>query len=227
MAEAQSTGAGNGAHKTLAEALLAAQTEMPSVDRDQENPHFKSKFVSLGNLLTTVRPVLNKHGLALLQAPEVAEEGRFVLRTTIIHSQSGEKLTFAAPLNPTKNDPQGQGSAITYMRRYSLAAALAIADQDDDGNGATAPEQPAATESAEVGPGIAVQMVDRAWEIPTAKQSLQLAASSAAGRDVGDCSTKKAAKEALAGLTFPQAEKLDRWIEKKKTDAEVDGEGQP
>lgn len=125
-------------HATLAEAFVAAQAEMPAVDRDQTNPHFKSKFISLGNLLAKTRPVLNRHGLAVIQAPALDSEGRFVLRTIIKHS-AGDSLEFDAPLTPAKNDPQGQGSAITYMRRYALSAALAIADQeDDDGNGASA-----------------------------------------------------------------------------------------
>jgi hypothetical protein len=132
-------------HKSLAEALLAAQLEMPAVEPDKTNPHFKSKFVSLGNLLSKVRPVLNQHGLVLIQAPATGEDGQFVLRTIIMH-RSGEKLEFDAPLKPTKDDPQGQGSAITYMRRYSAASAFAIADQeDDDGNAATQRPAPQAT----------------------------------------------------------------------------------
>ena len=115
---------------TLAEALLAAQIDMPAVEPDKTNPHFKSKFVSLGNLLSKIRPVLNTHGLVLVQAPALSD-GQFVLRTIILH-RSGESLKFDAPLKPTKDDPQGQGSAITYMRRYAAAAAFAIADQDDD-----------------------------------------------------------------------------------------------
>jgi hypothetical protein len=118
---------------TLAEALVAAQHEMPAVDRDGTNPHFKSSFTTLDNLLSKVRPVLNRNGLVLVQAPDM-EDGREVLRTIIMH-RSGEQMSFAAALSPTKEGPQGQGAAITYMRRYAAAAALAIADQeDDDGN---------------------------------------------------------------------------------------------
>lgn len=126
-------------HDSLAEALVAAQAEFPPVDRDQENPHFKSRFVSLGNLLTKTRPVLNRHGIAITQKPMLDEQGNFVLRTNLVHV-SGESDGFDSPLNPTKNDPQGQGSAITYMRRYTTSALLGIADQDDD-DGAVAAEQ--------------------------------------------------------------------------------------
>ena len=41
-------------------------------------------------------------------------------------------------LAPTKRDPQGQGSAITYAKRYQLASAFGISsDIDDDGNAGT------------------------------------------------------------------------------------------
>lgn len=120
-------------HGTLAEAFVAAQGEFPAVERDGENPHFKSKFTTLGHLLGKVRPVLNKHGLSVIQLPARGEDGEPVLRTLILHT-SGEQITADAPLLLSKRDPQGQGSAITYMRRYALASALGISDQDDDGN---------------------------------------------------------------------------------------------
>lgn len=124
-------------HKTLAEALVAAQEEMPAVERDGTNPHFRSSFTTLGHLLAKARPVLNKHGLSIVQLPSRGEDGSPTLRTTILHT-SGERIEADAPLFLPKNDPQGQGSAITYLRRYSLASALGISDQeDDDGNSAS------------------------------------------------------------------------------------------
>jgi hypothetical protein len=128
-------------HDTLAGALLAAQKVMPAVEPDKENGGFKeSKYVTLGNLLSKVRPVLNQHGLLLIQAPRLkGEPAAFVLETTIQHAASGESFVFDTPLNAEKIGPQAQGSAITYMRRYTVASALAIADQeDDDANNATA-----------------------------------------------------------------------------------------
>jgi ABC-type ATPase with predicted acetyltransferase domain len=132
---------GNGsapAHATLTEALVAAQADMPAVEANAVNPHFKSKFVSLGHLMAKVRPVLNRHGIAVAQFPSQDANGKPTLVTVLLHGKSGERLEYAAPLMLPKADPQGQGSAITYMRRYALAAALGISDQeDDDGHAAT------------------------------------------------------------------------------------------
>jgi hypothetical protein len=103
---------------------------------------------------------------------------------------------------------------------------LGAADFDPDVNaqlaeqGAKAETAVAIAEDAEIGPGIAGKMVDRAFAIPAAQKSLQLAASHASGKDVGDCSTREAAIEGLAGLTFAQAEKLDRWLSKKESGGE-------
>jgi hypothetical protein len=125
----------NGA-KTLAEALLAVQSELPTaIHKDAENPHFKSKYVTLDGLLAVTRPALNKHGIVLMQWPERAEDGELVLTTRLTHAAAGESHETSMVLLPPKGDPQGQGSAITYARRYSLMAILGLAaDDDDDGN---------------------------------------------------------------------------------------------
>ena len=127
----------------FAKALVAAQKDMPAVEPDGENPHFKSKFVTLGTLIAKVRPVLNRHGIAFAQFPSADEHGPTLV--TVLTHEKGEQVQFAAPLILPKNDPQGQGSAITYMRRYALAAALGIsAQEDDDGNAASNGAEPLA-----------------------------------------------------------------------------------
>jgi hypothetical protein len=125
----------NGA-KTLAEALLAVQSELPTaIHKDAENPHFRSRYVTLDGLLAVTRPALNKHGIVLMQWPERADDGELVLTTRLTHAAAGESHETSMVLLPPKGDPQGQGSAITYARRYSLMAILGLAaDDDDDGN---------------------------------------------------------------------------------------------
>lgn len=121
--------------KELAAALVAAQAEMPAVEPNATNPHFKSKFVSLDHLIAKTRPVLNAHGLAIVQRPTHLD-GAPALETLLVHS-SGETESSVMPLLLTKEDMQGLGAAITYARRYAWAAALGIASEaDDDGESA-------------------------------------------------------------------------------------------
>ena len=53
----------------LAAALAKAQGEMENAGKNSVNPHFKSKYADLAEILNTVRPVLSKHGLAVTQFP--------------------------------------------------------------------------------------------------------------------------------------------------------------
>lgn len=122
--------------ETLGEALLAVQKEAPALQRDAINPHFKNKYVSLDSLMGQILPVLHKHGFVLVQSPTV-ENGEPALRTKLLHAPSGEAIEDTMLLVLGKTDPQGQGSAITYARRYSLMSILGlVADEDDDANAA-------------------------------------------------------------------------------------------
>lgn len=136
--------------QTLAEALAAAQLEMVDPAKDAVNPHFRSRYADLATVLKTVRPVLAKHGIALTQTTQILD-GSLVL-VTRLHWRD-EELAGYYPINPTKADPQGYGSAMTYARRYALQAIVGVAaDDDDDGNAASAagaaPSKPAHDELA-------------------------------------------------------------------------------
>lgn len=121
----------------LAKALLAFQKDPPPIHLDATNPHFNSKFASLGGVVAAVRPALTKHGLVVTQLPTVTADGAPALETRLIHAESGEALSSHMPLLAAKQDPQAQGSALTYARRYALLAILGlVGDADDDANGA-------------------------------------------------------------------------------------------
>ena len=118
---------------SLAKALVAFQAEAPALPLDGVNPHYGNRFTTLDALVTSVRPVLAKHGLSFVQLP-THYDGQPALRTVLLH-ESGERLEDVMLLKEAKPDPQGQGSALTYARRYALAATLGlVADEDDDGN---------------------------------------------------------------------------------------------
>lgn len=200
--------------KTLAEAFVAAQAEFPAVEPDAVNPHFKSKFVSLGHLLAKVRPVLNKHGLSVIQFPTLTKAGHPTLMTTIMH-ESGEVIEAEAPLLLPKQDPQGQGSAITYMRRYALASALGISDQeDDDGNAGVKAREDEDTERIQR----AIDLERRDALGKFIKDSgigfdKLCTIMSAVGADAPKDKTAKAVREALGALTEAQAEHIHASVE--------------
>lgn len=115
-------------HKTLAEALVAAQQEMPVVEKTAKAVY--GKYATLDDLIAKTRPVLNKHGLSIQQFPSVGEHGPVL--TTIIRHVSGQFEQGETPLILQKQDMQGLGSAITYARRYAWSSALGIASEQDD-----------------------------------------------------------------------------------------------
>jgi hypothetical protein len=115
-------------------ALALAQGEVENASKSSNNPHFKSKYADLAEVLNTVRPVFAKHGLSIMQS--TAFNGSFVSVTTLVAHKSGGLIYSTASCVPGKTDAQGIGSATTYLRRYSLAAMAGIAQEDDDGNAA-------------------------------------------------------------------------------------------
>ncbi len=124
----------------LALALAKAQGEMKNPPKDSINPHFKSKYADLATVRDSVMPVLNRHGLAVLQLP--CECDGLPALTTLLMHESGEWVETTMLLRPGKMDPQGVGSALTYARRYSLQSIAGVAaDDDDDGNAASRPHQ--------------------------------------------------------------------------------------
>lgn len=125
----------------IAAALVEFSNEVKSIAHDAENPHFRSQYTSLDHMIDETKPILAKHGLSVMQFPGGDGE-RVTVRTMVLHN-SGEWIeSEPLTLKPVKIDPQGAGSAITYARRYSYAAALSLSlGDDDDGNGVS--QQPA------------------------------------------------------------------------------------
>lgn len=127
----------------LAAALAKAQGELKNIEKGKINSHFKTKYADIADGLDVVRPVLSKHGIAIIQATDMnPDTGIFWLTTRLVHT-SGEWVESIYPLPVGK--AQEQGSAITYARRYSLFSMVGVAgtNEDDDGHAAnTAPAAP-------------------------------------------------------------------------------------
>jgi hypothetical protein len=130
----------------LSVALVKAQGELNAVSKDGKNPHFKSTYATLQNIVESTRDVLHRHGLAVVQTFSQTDGTYIDLTTTLVH-ESGEWISGTITMRPTKPDPQGLGSAATYARRYAYAAILGIVtDDDDDGNAASAPNNDRASQ---------------------------------------------------------------------------------
>tara|TARA_R110000737_G_scaffold123077_1_gene155112 strand:- start:2325 stop:2984 length:660 start_codon:yes stop_codon:yes gene_type:complete len=120
-------------------AMANARAAMQSPREDGRNPHFKSKYVTLAGLLEAVTPALSANGIHIWQCLQGED-----LQTIITHT-SGERIDFLSTI-PTYGDIQKLGSALTYMRRYTISSLLSISSpgpgEEDDGNSAM-PGKPA------------------------------------------------------------------------------------
>lgn len=117
---------------TLGKAFLATQQAVKNPPLDTPNPHYNSRFASLKAHLEAIKHVANENGLLLVQEPVVLDDGAPGLRTRVIHADTFEFMESTMALVLAKNDPQAQGSAITYARRYALAAIFGLVGEDDD-----------------------------------------------------------------------------------------------
>lgn len=127
--------------KELATALSKVQGQLTFAKKDSANPFFKSTYADLESVWDSCREALAKNGLAVIQMPGNFFEGRMWLITRLVHS-SGEWIEQEMSVPVNKPDAQGAGSALTYMRRYALAAFVGIVQADDDGNAAAQPKAP-------------------------------------------------------------------------------------
>lgn len=123
--------------KDIDAALAKAQAEFKVASKDAENPHFKSKYADLADVIEATRPALTKHAISIVQGAEVSTNGGWVLVTRMSHS-SGQWYESDFPLLVRDQSPQAMGSAMTYAKRYSYSAMTGAVsgDEDDDGEAA-------------------------------------------------------------------------------------------
>ena len=130
--------------KEIAAALIEAQKELPLVigkdsklvvGKDSSGKAVERYYSSLEAIIEKVRPILSRHGIALLQTGVVAESGQLMCYTRLIHS-SGESVEGHWPVFEAKDNrlhpAQAMGQGWTYARRYSLASILGIGTGDKD-----------------------------------------------------------------------------------------------
>jgi len=169
--------------QNLTQALAKFHAMVGKISKDAKNPFFKSNYASLPHIIDEITEPLEKAGLVLMSFPDA--EG---LTTIISHADSGEYMAATYTLQVVKqNDPQAQGSSISYARRYAITSILNLRISDDDGEAATRPvrQQPAPAKVA-----------------PTEEQFAYIV------RYLnGTDAQKKQAKEAMNKYTFNQNQK--------------------
>lgn len=143
----------------ISAALLKAQRAITFASKDAKNPHFKNTYADLPAVIDAVKPALNEAGIVFLQSASPSDPGTLCLTTRLVH-ESGEWIEDTATVPLPKNDPQGYGSAMTYARRYSLAAITGLYQDDDDGNGAM--KQPPKQAAVKFDFELAKEMVSKA-----------------------------------------------------------------
>jgi len=140
-------------NKNLYAALSKAQAQIKGAAKDAANPFFKSKYADLASVWEACREAITSNGLAVIQSPEMLD-GIVGITTKLVH-ETGEVEESFLPL-PLKAGAGAQdyGSAITYMRRYALAAMVGVAPEDDDGNQAQSAAPPKVKKETGVSPHI-------------------------------------------------------------------------
>ena len=133
-----------------AKSLVGFLNEIENTTADKVNPHFRSRYASLSEVLSTIKPIAKKHGLAYLSITSVSNplEQNLMLyvHSFFVHESGVQIQAGTVGMNITNYSPQQIGSALTYLRRQSAQAACGISTEiDDDGASASGTTQPAAS----------------------------------------------------------------------------------
>ena len=129
---------GNGECKDLIGALVKFHAAAPKLVRDAEgmDGNRKYRYATLANAIDVIDAKFPELGLGHLQSVGTSDDGKIVVETFIAH-ESGQSISSVLAYQPDRTDIKGIGSAITYLRRYSLVALAGLApDDDDDGDAA-------------------------------------------------------------------------------------------
>ena len=124
----------------IAKALLEFHKTNPHAFEDKKNPHFKNNYASLESVIKTVRTA-SQFGLTFTQEMDFEGDITFV-RTVMMHSSGATRVSRTKIVSKDPNDPQKQGSAISYAKRYGLQSIFGLPSDDDDGEIANKVGQP-------------------------------------------------------------------------------------
>lgn len=124
--------------RNLYQRLAAAKKNFSPITKNRINPHFKSKFTDLDSIIKAVEQPLLNEGLLLVGICQPMSSEAWVVGYRLVNQDNPDDKT-EQTMPSQQYDPQKQGQAITYCRRYVLGLLLNLSiDEDDDGNSASA-----------------------------------------------------------------------------------------
>lgn len=183
--------------------MSKAQAVIEGAIKGSENPFFKkdghgTKYADLASVWDACRKPLTDNELSVLQMP-TESEGGIGIETMIVHS-SGEFISNKFTMPVSKLDAQGVGSAITYARRYALAAMVGVAPEEDDGNAATKAAPPKVMSESVI--AMHIKRIEEAADAKAAKSSYAVALAEC--NALGDPTAQKRIKDVLLAKWTPK-----------------------
>ena len=117
----------------IATALSKAQAELDSAKKDSSG--YGYNYSDLASVINSSKPVLAKHGLAVVQLVGKQTETQVEVTTILTHS-SGQffKSVATLPVIEMKgcNAAQGAGASLSYLRRYAYQSIIGQPSEDND-----------------------------------------------------------------------------------------------
>lgn len=113
-------------------ALATAAMERITKDKTADTGKYTYTYADLSDVLETVQAALTVQGLTLMQ-PIIVDREYICMTTLLIDQVTGQSINFPGPAARIANDPQANGSSISYLRRYALTTLFALKVADDDG----------------------------------------------------------------------------------------------
>lgn len=118
-------------------AFFEAKKNIGGISKTRENKHLNSKYANLTDYLDAIDSAIEEAGLMVIQSPgKFTAAGDLPMETRIEHVASGEFMVAQMEIHVDRKNAQGDGSAISYARRYHIGALFGLSAEDDDGHSA-------------------------------------------------------------------------------------------
>ncbi|MND97565.1 ERF superfamily protein [compost metagenome] len=118
-------------------AFFEAKKNIGKITKKRKNDHLKSNYANLADYLDAIDSAIEDAGLMIIQSPGAFNAaGDMPMETRIEHVATGEHMIAVMEIHVDRKNAQGDGSAISYARRFHIGALFGLAAEDDDGHAA-------------------------------------------------------------------------------------------